>query len=159
MGILHSAHMASVSIVLSFALGCAPGENTAPRDHGPNPIHTLNKLLEHHDLLGKQPEERSERAKNKPVHRKELEPLVLDLDKFDDFLSNLYVGFIAGVVARHQTRLYVSKVGNKAIVTAGKARIVLQLVDDAYRISLEESIPSEIAKKALLERAKIESQL
>jgi len=159
MRILHSAHMASVSIVLSFALGCVTKENPAPHDPGPNPLHTLNKLLEHHDLLGKQPEERSERSKNNPVRRKDLEQLILDLDKFDDFLSNLYVGFIAGAVSRHQTRLYVSKIGNKAIVTAGSARIVLRLAEGAYRISLEESIPPEIAKRALSERAKIESQL
>lgn len=142
--------------VMFFAT-CASKREDDSQTRGKNPLQTLNRLLELHGLSGKQPEERTEEAKSRMVTRADLAPLVGDLDNYDSFLSNLYVGFIVGVVARHQTRLYVSTTGDRADVTAGKAQVVLYLDDGNYRISLKDSIPPEIVQRAELEKRKIDS--
>ena len=147
----------AVLLVVCCLFGCASSGKEAAGKDSLNPLQPLNRLLELHGLVGKQPEERSDAEKRRSVKRSELEPLFLDLDNYDEFLSNLYVGFIVGAVARHQRRLYVSKTGDRASVAAGRARIILFPQDGVYRISLRDSIPPEIVHRAELEKKNITS--
>ncbi|MCP4599707.1 MAG: hypothetical protein GY847_04070 [Proteobacteria bacterium] len=142
--------------VFLLAAACSNGSKPTPYSSGPDPLATVRELLRLHDLLGKQPEDRSEETRNKEVERGALSPLFLDLDAQEPFLTNLYVGFVVGVLARNQGRLYISRRGHRVEVTAGNARIVLKLESDRFRIVLKESIPEAIKKRAAKEKARFE---
>jgi len=114
-----------------------------------DPRDTALALLALHDLEGQQPEERSDESKRSEVHREALAELIGDLDSTDRFTADLYVGFIVGALARHQTRLFVSRQGSRAVVSAGKARIALRLDGAKWRIVLAESVPDEIKRRAV----------
>jgi hypothetical protein len=149
---------ASSAFFVCLLLGAACDKPRKPANEptGPDPLATVRTLLGVHDLLGKQPEERSDETRHKEVDRKLLEPLFKDLDNGDPFISNLYVGFIVGALARNQGRLYVAKRGVRAEITAGDVRVVLLLDGDKWKIALGESIPQEIVKRAQEEKIKFD---
>ncbi len=144
-----------VSVAL-LAIACTSSSRPTPSPSGSDPLATVRDLLRLHDLLGKQPEERSDKTRNTKVKRSALNPLFTDLEDPGPFLSDLYVGFVVGALARNQGRLFVSRQGGRAEVTAGKARIVLKLAGNRFRIVLSESIPEDIKKRAAQEKIRFD---
>lgn len=143
---------------IAFVASCRNGEN----DYGtpaPDPTSAVVELLVLHDMLGKQPEERTEQSRKKEVNREKLADLFTDMVGRDRFLTDLYVGFVAGAIARNQKRLSVRTNGDKAEIAAGKATIVMRLADGRWRISLDESVPEEIKKLAAAEKARFDNAL
>ena len=132
---------------LLLAAACQP--ETPPPDAVADPRETTRALLALHELEGKQPEDRSDDTKRAEVHREALSELIADLDRTDRFIADLYVGFVVGALARHQTRLFVTREGSRAVVSAGKARIVLRLAQGRWRIVLAESVPPEVKRRAV----------
>ena len=122
----------------------------------PNPLATVRELLRLHDLVGKQPEERSDETKKKEVDRSALGTLIDDLDANGRFLSDVYVGFVIGALARNQGRLFVSRKGRSAQVTAGNVKVKLRLKDGIWKIVLSETVPAEIKKRAVLSKTQFE---
>ena len=137
----------------------ACGDDRPPEPQGPDPLDAVREILRLHDLEGRQPEERSPQAREREVDRAALSRLVADLDARDPFLSDLYVGFVVGALARHQTRLFVSRMGNRAEVSAGDARIVLVLDGGRWKILLGDSVPDEIERRAAQEKRRYEEAL
>lgn len=134
---------------LVAALGaCAEPPAGAPVAAGPDPLATAQGLLELHGLSGRQPEERPEDLRDAPVPRERLARFAADLDARDPFLTDLYVGFVVGALARHQGRLFIERQGNRAVISAGDARIALVLAPSGWQVVLEESVPDEIKRRA-----------
>jgi hypothetical protein len=142
--------------VILCATGCQVDEQPKKEPAGPGPMHTVNQLLRLHDLLGRQPEERSPASRNKVVDPKALDALIFDFGDYDPFIRDLYVGFVTGALARSQGRLFVTKQGERAEVSSGRLRIKMARAGDLYQIILKESIPEEIKKRARLEKAKFD---
>jgi hypothetical protein len=115
---------------------------------GPEPMDALLGLLDLHGVLGRQPEERPEAQRDAPVPRERLARFVADLDARDPFLTDLYLGFAVGALARHQGRLFVERQGSRAVISAGDARIALVLTPSGWQVVLEESVPGEIKRRA-----------
>ncbi len=142
--------------VLLLVAACKEGSKPAKEQTGPNPLATVRELLRLHDLVGRQPEERSDETKKKEVDRSSLGTLIADLDAEDRFISDVYVGFVIGALARNQGRLFVSRKGETAYVTAGTVKVVLRLQGGIWKIVLSETIPAEIKKQAALSKAQFE---
>ncbi len=155
------ASLLRVSTIVGFCLlvvGCRTGSEPAAEEleSGPDPLGTVRDLLRAHDLLGKQPEQRTEKSKEKEVDRRALGALIVDLSDQERFLADLYVGFVVGALARNQGRLFLSRKGARAEVSAGDAKIVLVLHNGRWKIVLAESVPKEIKKRAAEEKARFD---
>ena len=133
---------------------CTPNGDPVSAEIGPDPMTTVRELLQLHSLLGRQPEERSEKAKNKEISTASLEPLFVNLDTHDPFLRDLYIGFVVGALARNQGRLFVTKRDNRADVRAGKLTVKMVQAKDRYKIDLDKTIPPEIKKRAAEEKTR-----
>jgi hypothetical protein len=140
--------------LIALMAACTGDPKQAPDQHGPDPMITVHELLRLHDLLGKQPEERSQKTKTKEVPTASLKPLFVNLENSDPFLRQLYVGFVVGALARYQGRLFVSKHGNRAEVSAGKLKVAMKLKDGRYKIDLEKTIPEVIRQRAKIEKTR-----
>jgi hypothetical protein len=125
-----------------------------PDPSGSDPIATVHQLLRLHGLLGKQPEERSHKTKNREVSMASLTPLFVNLEKHDPFLRDLYVGFVVGALARYQGKLFISKHGNEAEVRAGNLTVTMKLKDGHYKVDLEKTIPAAIKQRANREKVR-----
>ncbi len=123
-----------------------------------SPKESVSKLLELHGLKGRLPEDRTEDEKNRAVDKKALEPLIADLDANDPFITDLYVGFVVSVLARSQDNLVVSTKDDQATVKAGTLRVKMVLVENRWKILLEETIPEKIKAKAREEKARVEKK-
>jgi hypothetical protein len=134
----------AITALLLAACNGEPAGSGAP----PDPRDTARALLALHELDGVQPAQRSDEAKGTDVHRDALAELIADLESTDRFTADLYVGFVVGALARHQTRLFVAREGSRATVSAGKARIAMRLEQGRWRILLAESVPDEIKRRA-----------
>ncbi len=140
--------------VVYAAVGCGTGDTAAPT--GPDPRVAAHDLLALHGLVGRQPEERSEQEREQEIDPQALGRLIADLEEHDPFLADIYVGFVLGVLARHQTRLVVDRLGSRAVIIAGKARIVVVLDAGSWKIVLGESVPDEIKRRALEEQRRFD---
>ncbi len=142
--------LASMGIPIAFltVMACNPTSESPLSSKGPDPLATVRKLLELHELVGRQPEERSLETRKKDVDLKALGELFEDFDGKDPFLRDVYIGFVVGVLARNQGRLFVSRQGNRAEISAGKAKVVLRRDNSQFRIVLKESVPKEIVTRA-----------
>ena len=81
----------NAAIVLIMLQACTNETKPTPLAKGPDPLDTARTLLSLHGLVGKQPEEQSEKDRNKKVNRRLLTPLFTDLEQLDDkdfFISN-----------------------------------------------------------------------
>jgi hypothetical protein len=140
---------------LSLAWGCA--EEPDPEAVAvPDPLQTARDLLALHDVLGRQPEERPDRAKQEPVDRRALAALISDLDGRDPFVTDLYVGFVVGALARYQKKLVATASAGRATVVAGRARVAMRLEGERWKVVLEESVPAEIKERAAAEKRRFE---
>jgi hypothetical protein len=139
-------------LITALLAACTMDTKQAPDPSGPDPMATVRELLRLHDLLGKQPEERPHKTKNKEVSTASLEPLFVNLETYDPFLRELYVGFVVGALARYQGRLFISKHENEAAVSAGNLKVRMKLKDHRYKIDLEKTIPDAIRQRANKEK-------
>ncbi len=156
-GILSPALTGALSAFV-LVMACTPNPGPPAATQGPDPLTTVRELLQLHDLVGKQPEERSVKTRKQEVDPKALSQLFYDFEADDPFLRELYIGFVIGVLARNQGRLFVSTHGNRAEIAAGKAKVLLKRDQDRYRIVLKESIPKEIVKRAKQEQARFKEK-
>jgi len=149
---------------LIFALGlaaCARSKESSSDEANSNnkaPLAVVRALLKQHGLLGRTPEERTLRERETPVERSLIEPLFADLGREELFLEEIYIGFIVGVLARHQDNLMVDVTGSRASVQAGAATVVLVKKDEQYRIVLQESVPEGVRKRALQEQERYKTR-
>ncbi|MDD5306239.1 MAG: hypothetical protein PHU25_02850 [Deltaproteobacteria bacterium] len=123
----------------------------------PSPADTARELLALHGLVGRQPEDRSEADRKRPVDRKALTALFSDYATTDPFLADLYVGFLVGALARNQGDLRVTVQGKRAVVQAGKLGVALELRERTWLISLAASVPDGIKRRALEEKVRYEN--
>ena len=121
------------------------------------PAETALRLLSLHGMLGKSPSDRTKKDKTTLVEKEELEAYFVDLDKYDKFTGELFTGVILGALAQNQSRLQESRKETTAEVTAGKATIYFELVDNVWKINLEKTIPVEMKDKASVEKARYEA--
>ncbi|NLN63745.1 MAG: hypothetical protein GX146_12830 [Myxococcales bacterium] len=128
----------------------APGLASTPTD-------VAWALLELHGLKGRLPEDRPRDVVDRLVPREKLQPLFLDLDEFDPFIGDLYVGVIVGALARHQDRLFASASREDATLTAGQSVIHLRKDQGGWKVHLEKSIPEEMKARAQAEKARYEN--
>ncbi|MCP4675721.1 MAG: hypothetical protein GY854_09490 [Deltaproteobacteria bacterium] len=154
---LYSSRGLCIAITtLLLIAACKEGSKSAKEQTGPDPLATVRELLRLHDLVGRQPEERSDETKKKEVDRGTLGTLIADLDAEGKFISDVYVGFVVGALARNQGRLFVSRKGERAWVTAGTVKVVLKLKGGIWKIVLSETVPAEIKKRAALSKAQFD---
>jgi hypothetical protein len=121
-----------------------------------NPGDTVLKLLDLHNLAGRQLEERTKESSGAEVDRAKLAALIVDLDEHDPFIADIYLGFVLGVLASNQARLFITVEGSGAKVAAGKAVVKMRLVDGNWKIVLGESVPQVIKERAFLEKKNYE---
>ena len=121
------------------------------------PAETALRLLSLHGMLGKNPSERTKKDKTTLVDKEALMDYFVDLDQYDRFTSELYTGVILGALAQNQSRLQETKTKTTAEVTAGKATIYFELVDNFWKINLEKTIPADMKKRAETEKARYEA--
>ena len=139
----------AVIVMVTVALFQPPGHSDEERQPpSPDPLEAVRGLLELHGLAGRQPEHRPEAQRETVVPSEQLARFVADLGGRDPFLTELYVGFAVGALARHQQRLFVERQGNRAVISAGDARIALVLTPSGWQVVLEESVPDEIKRRA-----------
>ena len=142
-----------LSMTAAALIGCgAPREDVPP---APSPMESLEALLALHGVLGRSLDERPEAFKKAPVERKALTKWVLDYTEQDPFLADLYVGFVVGVTAANQHSMEIAVRGSRAEVKTGRAKIVLYLRGNIWRVSLSESIPAEIKARAMQEKLRV----
>ena len=149
-----SRHMKRLLVVFTVSLIVAGFACSAEKP--PNPGDTVLKLLDLHNLAGKLPEERTKENAEAEVDRAKLAALIADLDEHDPFIADIYLGFVLGVLASHQARLFVTVEGYRAEIAAGRASVKMRLVDGNWKIVLGESVPPEIKERALLEKKNYE---
>ena len=128
------------------------------QDKTDGPLKTAKELLQLHGLLGVQPEQRSEELRKREVDPKALEDLVADLDGQEKFLTDLYIGFVLGALARNQDTLSVSVGSSRARIMAGNLKIWFVMKNGRWKVSLSETVPNEVKKRALEEKAQLESR-
>lgn len=151
---IHPVPLLTVLVVL--ALACGEEGQKSPPDV-PDPLIAARELLALHDLLGRQPDERTAESQEQEIDRAALTRLVADLEHREPFISDLYVGFVVGALARFQDRLVATVIGSRATIVAGRARIVLQLDNGKWKFVLEESVPAEIKERATAEKRRYEA--
>ncbi|MBN2804011.1 MAG: hypothetical protein JXR91_13035 [Deltaproteobacteria bacterium] len=122
-----------------------------------SPVKVSEKLLVLHDLLGKTPKERSKEAKNSEVDRDELENFFVDLDRFDKFTADIYVGIIVSALAQKQKELQEKISGKEALVRVGEGTIYFKLVQNRWKIDLEKTVPKKMKERAKIEKDRYES--
>ncbi len=147
----HTKRLPAIFPVLAL-VGCF----ACSAENAPNPGDTVLKLLDLHNLAGKLPEERTKESSEAEVDRAKLAALIVDLDEHDSFIADIYVGFLLGVLASHQARLFVTVEGSHAEVTAGRAGVKMRLIDGNWKIVLGESVPREIKERAIVEKKNYE---
>lgn len=135
------AHLGKLMFLVATIGACS--QNPPPR-----PQDTVRELLELHGLWGKLPQERDEAERRRPPDALRLAPLFTDLEKETPFLANLYVGFLAGALSRHQDQLIYLAEGDTVEVRAGDVRIFMHRLGDRYRIALGKSIPPLVRQRA-----------
>jgi hypothetical protein len=146
---------AAQTALFLLALGCGDRGDPPPAPI-PDPLVTARELLALHDLLGRQPEDRSDEIKQGEVDRQTLAALVSDYHGRDPFVTDLYVGFVVGALARYQDTLVATAGSGRATVVAGRARIAMKLEGSKWRVVLEESVPREIKDRAAAEQRRFE---
>ena len=147
----HTRRLPAIFSALALVGGFACSDEKAS-----SPGDTVLKLLDLHNLAGKLPEERTKESSEAEVDRAKLAALIMDLDEHDPFIADIYVGFVLGVLASHQARLFVTVEGSRAEVAAGRALVKMRLVDGNWKIVLGESVPREIKKRAFVEKRNYE---
>lgn len=150
--ILRYSGVAVLVILCAFG-ACTEPVRDAKREE---PLAVVRKLLEHHGLLGKKPEDRTLRQRETPVSRSLIEPLFADLGNDDAFLEEVYIGFVVGALTRNQDNLAVEVKGNRARILAGSAAVVLVQNEGRFRIVLAESVPEEVKIRAKREKERLE---
>ena len=148
---------AVAAAVLALALAAAGACRSGGEEGADGVRAAAEKLLALHGLLGRQPEELSRAERDAPVDRKAVAGLVADVGSCDEFISDLYVGFVVGALAKHQGRWTTAMDGAQAIVAAGDARILFVREDGAWKVSLAASVPDEIKKRAAEEKQRFEA--
>jgi hypothetical protein len=143
--------MAALVLAVVAAAACKGAEGAQ------GPRAAAERLLQLHGLLGRQPEELTQAEKDAPVDRKAVAGLVDDVGAYDEFISDLYVGFVVGALAKHQGRWTTAMDGAQAIIAAGGARILFVRKDGAWKVSLAASVPDEIRKRAAEEKRRYEA--
>ena len=147
----HTGHLPAIFSTLAL-VGCF----ACSAQKAPSPGDTVLKLLDLHNLAGKLPGERTKENREVEVDRAKLAALIVDLDDHDPFIADIYVGFVLGVLASHQARLFVPVEGSRAEVAAGRASVKMRLVDGNWKIVLGESVPLEIKERAIVEKKNYE---
>jgi hypothetical protein len=145
--------VAALFLVAAAVAACRSGGEEGAQ----GPRAAAERLLALHGLLGRQPEALTQAEKDAPVDRKAVAGLVDDVGAFDQFTSDLYVGFVVGALAKHQGRWTTAMDGAQAIIAAGGARILFVRKDGAWRVSLAASVPDEIKKRAAEEKRRYEA--
>jgi len=135
--------------IVAVLLGCSA--EPAP-EQVPDPLVTARELLALHDVLGRAPEDRPDESKEREVDRQALTALIADPGGRDPFVTDLYVGFVVGALARYQDKLVATASAGRATVVAGRARIAMRLEGARWKIVLEESVPDEIKERAAAEK-------
>lgn len=148
----HRMSLITAALFAASILACCCTQKEEQAD----PSKAIITLLDLHDLAGKQPDQRSPDSRRKEVDRSKLEPLIADLDAHDPFIADVYLGFVLGVLAHNQSRLYVERAGSEATVFAGKATVSMRLVDGRWKVVLGDSVPPEIKERAALEKKSFE---
>jgi hypothetical protein len=143
------------ALLLAAGVGLVSGCGRA--DAKPSPADTARELLSLHGLAGRQPEDRNEADRNKPVDHRALSALFTDYASTDPFLADLYVGFLVGALARNQSSLRAAEAGDRATVEAGKLAVSLERRGGRWLISLASSIPDEIKRRALEEKVRYDA--
>ncbi len=115
------------------------------------------ELLKLHGLQGKLPGDRSTAQKNAPVDRRALRSLFSDLNRYDAFTGDLFVGVVVGALAHHQTSWKERRSRNRATLTAGNAVIVFLQMDGEWKISLAQTIPEPMKARAAQEKARYDA--
>lgn len=149
--------LATGAWVAFLALAWACGEEPEPEsEEVPDPLQSARELLALHDVLGRQPEDRPDEFKAQAIDRQALARLIADLGGRDPFVTDLYVGFVVGALARFQDKLVATAGAGRATVIAGRARIAMRLEGQTWRIVLEESVPQEIKDRAAAEKRRFD---
>jgi hypothetical protein len=153
-----NAWIEPVRLPLAVALTVLVAASACERDKDrtADPAGTASALLSLHDLAGRQPEERPKEILDREVDRAALRALVADLDEHDKFISDIYLGFVVGALARNQRGLFVTTRGDDAAIEAGKATIRLKLVGSSWKIILDASVPDEIKERAAAQKKSYE---
>lgn len=148
---------------LALTAGCgterSEQSNPASNPTQASPRVAVQDLLAAHHLLGRQPEERTQEEKKANLDEQTLSLFFADSQGFEPFIADIYRGFVLGALTRHQTHLFIDTRGEKATVRAGDVAVVMRLDNGRWKVVLKESIPSEIAKRAALEKARVEDAL
>lgn len=131
----------------ALAPGCFGGEPQSV--YSADAMKTIEELLILHDLKGRMPEERTDLDRRRAVDEKALGRLFVDYDSEDPFLRSLYVGFLAGALARHQHALAITRTGDRAVAHAGPVQVVMVNRQGRWLIALDKSIPGEIKTRAM----------
>ena len=121
------------------------------------PAETALKLLSLHGLLGKSPSERTARDKKTLVSHEEMASLFVDLGNYDKFTGELYTGVVIGALANNQSQLQETQRINTAEITAGRAIIHFDLVNNIWKINLEKTIPEDMKARAKLEKQRYDA--
>lgn len=146
---------APVAFLSLLVLACGEDPRPDPADV-PDPLATARELLALHDVLGRQPEDRPDETRAAAIDRQALARLIADLEGRDPFVTDLYVGFVVGALARFQDKLVATAGGGRATVIAGRARIAMRLAGESWQIVLEESVPQEIKDRAAAEKRRFD---
>lgn len=143
-----------ITLLLGMLLGgCSDTRRTS------DPLDTVSELLAVHGLAGKDKTTRSRADRETRIDPEVLQRLIVDYRAFDPFLSDLYVGFVAGALARYQGRFVVERDAKHARVSAGRVTLVMVLGHAGWQIHLGRSVPESIKARAKLEQARIAKQL
>ncbi len=145
--------LSSAAVSAVVFTGCVNGESDDAA-----PMATIDALLDLHGMRGRMPEERSDETRRKAVDETALKRLFLDFESEDPFLANLYVGFVVGVLARHQHMLVLTRRGNRATVHAGDLPVKMMKKNDHWLIVLKKTIPDAIRKRAEAEQQRLKQQ-
>jgi hypothetical protein len=146
----HKMRVVLILLIIVSALSCSSEPAASPRQ-------VAEKLLALHGLLGKQPEQRSKAAKNSEVDRDELDKYFIDLEKYDKFTGDIYVGVIVGGLAREQGGLREKITGRKAVIKAGEGIIYFELTGKNWKINLDKTIPDPIKERAKQEKQRYDA--
>lgn len=147
------------ALAICLGAACSGEKEPAERSNGPDPRETAARLLAMHELVGKLPEQRSEKSRSEPVPQERLREVIADLDARDPFLSELYTGFVVGALARAQDELFVERRGAHAVLWAGRARIVMKREGDRWKVVLEKSVPEAVKRRAAEEKRRFEEKM